>query len=173
MIKNYFFWALLIFFALQCLIEVFISRKNQRWIEQQGGIEFGKSHLKWVILLMIFFFLAIPIESFYFQTELVFYWPILFALFLFAQFLRYWSMWSLKRLWNVRIWVIPNGSRILDGPYRYLKHPNYLAVIIDLLVIPLMMKCYFTAFFSLIGYLIFLKTRIPAEEKALSLLHKS
>lgn len=172
MVKNYFFWGLLIFFALQCLVELFISRRNEKWIKENGGVEFGKTHFKWVVMLMIFFFIALPIENFYFQTKVVSYWPVLLILFIFAQCLRYSSMMSLGRFWNTRIWIIPNSIKISKGLYRYMKHPNYLAVIIDLVVLPLMIQCYITAFVSFIGYLFFLRIRIPSEENALSFLRE-
>jgi methyltransferase len=170
MVRNLPFWIFLFAVGLQRFSEIFISKRHARWMKEKGGVEFGRDHFKWVALLMALFFVFLPLESFFFQTRVVPYWWVLMILFLMAQALRYWAMASLGKFWNVRIWVIPGSKRIVKGPYRFIHHPNYAAVFIELLVIPLMIRCYLTAFVSVLGFLLFLRVRIPEEEKALSLL---
>jgi methyltransferase len=73
--------------------------------------------------------------------------------------------------WNTKILVRPNDIPVRGGPYKYLNHPNYLSVVIEIAVIPLIFSCYITAvIFSLLNLLL-LKRRIRIEEEALSTLN--
>lgn len=166
------FWIFVSLVILQRLSELLISKRNTTWIKTQGGREFGKEQMKWVVALMIFFFFALAVEAYFFQKTLSPLWKTLFLFFILAQALRYWTMLSLGKFWNVRIWIVPNFSRVTRGPYRYFSHPNYLAVLIELICLPLMVECWITALSTSLGFLFFLSKRIPAEEKALSLLKK-
>ncbi len=167
---NLLFWVFLFFVILQRLSEVLISRKNAAWMKKHGGREFGHDHFKWVVLLMIGFFLGLPAEVYFLNRHLVSYWPALFFIFLLAQILRHWAMWSLGKCWNVRIWVVPDMPRVKKGPYQFISHPNYVAVLIELITISCMVQAYFTCVLSVFGFLAFLRMRIPEEEKALHLL---
>jgi methyltransferase len=84
-----------------------------------------------------------------------------------AQALRWWAIATLGWRWNTRIIVVPGASPFTGGPYRFLRHPNYLAVILEMLAIPLVHGAWLTAlvFSSLNAAL--LAIRIPAEERAL------
>jgi methyltransferase len=84
-----------------------------------------------------------------------------------AQGLRYWAIGSLGDRWNVRIIVLPGEPPVTRGPYRWLRHPNYLAVITEMACVPLIHGAWLSAIgFSLVNALL-LSVRIPAEEKAL------
>lgn len=166
------YWILLLLVGLQRLTEIIISKRHAAWMRQHGGMECGRTHYPWVVLLMVGFFVAIPIEWYVRQTEITLFWPWLVGIFLLTQALRYWAMSTLGQQWNVRIWVIPGAQRIAKGPYRFLRHPNYLVVIIEFLVIPAIAQCYVTMGTAVLLYLWFLKTRIPAEERALALLKR-
>jgi methyltransferase len=90
------------------------------------------------------------------------------ALALAAQALRYWSVFSLGPYWNVRVIVVPGARPVSRGPYRYLRHPNYLAVIMEGFAIPLIHSAWMTAMgFSLLNAFL-LKRRIRCEEEALA-----
>jgi methyltransferase len=162
------FWTMLALVGIQRLSELAISARNAAWMRAHGGREFGSAHFKWVVLLTFFFFAGIPLERFYFKTSPPPFWPSLLVLFLLAQALRYWAMASLGRRWNVRIWVIPGEARIAKGPYRWIAHPNYVAVFVEFVTLPSLFGCYRTAFLSVAGFLLFLRTRIPAENRALN-----
>ena len=87
--------------------------------------------------------------------------------FLLTQLIRVWAITSLGRYWNTKIIVLPGAKMVNKGPYRFLKHPNYLVVTIEFIVIPLLFEAYFTAFFFSLLNGIILRIRIAAEEKAL------
>ena len=81
--------------------------------------------------------------------------------------MRIWCLTSLGKFWNTKIIVLPVLDVVIKGPYKFIRHPNYLIVTIELLVLPLLFSAYFTAIvFSLLNVWM-LSVRIPAEEKAL------
>jgi methyltransferase len=85
-----------------------------------------------------------------------------------AQLLRYWAITTLGPRWNTRILIIPGLAPVRHGPYRYLRHPNYVAVALELLAIPLIFNAWLTALIAtLLNAALLLLIRIPAEEKAL------
>ena len=70
--------------------------------------------------------------------------------------------------WNTKIIVLPGEKRVRKGPYRWLKHPNYLIVAIELFSLPLIFEAVFTSFLFVIGHVVLIYfIRIPLEEKAL------
>ena len=84
-----------------------------------------------------------------------------------AQALRYWSIASLKERWNTRIIVFPGLAPVSRGPYRFMRHPNYLAVIVEIACVPLIHRCWLTAAVFSIGNAALLRVRIRTEEAAM------
>jgi len=145
--------------------ELILAQRNARWMKQQGGYEIGRSHYPLFIVLHVFFLISLWIEA---QSPPD-WWFIPFGVFLLAQLLRFWVIRTLGKYWNTRIWVVPGQPIQKQGPYRYIRHPNYVVVIIELLTLPLVFQAYFTALWTTLlnAYLLF-KIRIPMEEEALS-----
>ena len=161
------FYILILFVILQRLSELFIARRNERWLRAQGAIEVGRSHYPYIVMMHVTFFVSLLIEVVMFNTTAAAWWWIPFTTFLLAQGLRYWSIASLGRRWNTRILILPNAPPIRTGPYRFLSHPNYVAVAIELLTLPLVFQAYFTAALFTVLNFILMTIRIPAESKAL------
>ena len=82
--------------------------------------------------------------------------------------LRYWAISSLGRRWNTRVVVLPGVPLVAAGPYRYLRHPNYVAVIVEIFALPLVHSAWLTAVVFTLLDLVVLRTRIAVEERALS-----
>lgn len=152
---------------IQRLCELLFAKSNEKWMKGQGAQEFGRGHYLVIVLMHSLFFVVLLFEKFIFEREISALWPFLLIVFVFAQFVRVWALASLGKYWNTKILVMPNVDAIRKGPYRYIKHPNYLVVSIELLVIPLLFGAYFTACLFTIMNVIVLSIRIPAEEKAL------
>ncbi|HLR10088.1 MAG TPA: isoprenylcysteine carboxylmethyltransferase family protein [Sporosarcina sp.] len=152
---------------LQRLIELWIAQKNERWILQQGGYEVGAKHYPFMLVLHSSFFLFLLLEILYIKRTLSAYWGILFICFLCVQLVRVWCLFSLGRFWNTKILVLPSAQRVSKGPYKFIRHPNYVIVTIELLVLPLLLNAYYTAIIFSILNLWMLSVRIPIEEKAL------
>src|SRR5699024_9972434 len=89
------------------------------------------------------------------------------GLFLIAQIVRVWCIYSLGRFWNTKIIVLPNVICIKKGPYKYLRHPNYVIVFVELFSIPLIFGAYVTSIMFPLLHLGLLAIRIPIEDRAL------
>ncbi len=161
------FWLFLLFVILQRLTELLIAKRNEKILKAQGAIEFDKNGYKAIAVMHVAFFISLISEKVFLQRTLNTYWIAFAVLFAGAQVLRYWAIKSLGVYWNTKILVLPNHQLINRGPYKHLRHPNYIAVVIEFAVIPLIFSCYLTAFvFSLIN-LILLRRRIKIEESAI------
>lgn len=162
---NAWLWGLYVWVLCQRLFELWLARRNRNWMKSQGGYEVGRDHYKWIISLHIGFLTALLIEGI--QSRPPSQWPWLLLVFILVQFLRLWVIASLGPYWNTRIWVVPGHQLVKKGPYRYLKHPNYLVVASELLLLPLLFGAYLTAvIFSLLNAWLLLFIRIPKEEAA-------
>lgn len=169
------FYVLFILIILQRLVELYIATHNERWMKARGGIEVGQSHYKWFIWLHTSFFIALFGEYQYKiidQAHEVFY-GLFFIGFLIAQLGRVWCIYSLGRFWNTKIIVLPKVSLIRKGPYKFVRHPNYIIVFIELLLLPLTFGLYVTAFIFPFLYLLLLTIRVPIEEDVLEQMSSS
>ncbi|PWK13377.1 isoprenylcysteine carboxyl methyltransferase family protein [Tumebacillus permanentifrigoris] len=160
-----------IVFALviaQRLLELLIARRNAHYLRAIGGYEVGGDHYRWIVLLHATFFLSLfgeVVERGRLDQP-----PYLlpFAVFLIAQALRIWILRSLGKFWNTRIFVLPGSEPVRRGPYRFLKHPNYTVVALELFTLPLAFGAPLTAvLFSLLNIAV-LRVRIRTEERALA-----
>lgn len=158
------------FVILQRIIELFIAKHNERWLLSRGAVEYGRDHYKYIVILHVAFLLSIIIEYFlhgrYYELNLISY--ILLAVFIILQFLRVWVLTSLGRYWCTRVYRIPGAPLIYSGIYRYFKHPNYMVVIGEILVLPLIFNLYFTCIIFTILNVVVLTYRVRVENKALS-----
>ncbi|MDA2918519.1 hypothetical protein MYX76_03315 [Desulfobacterota bacterium AH_259_B03_O07] len=115
----------------------------------------------------ISFFISLVSEKILLHRELNEYWIVFFFIFLLAQLLRYWSINTLGIFWNTKVLVLPKHELVCNGPYKYIRHPNYIAVISEIAVIPLIFSCYITAAVFSVLNLVLLIRRIQIEEGAL------
>lgn len=159
-------WSLAV---LQRICELEIAKKNAEWMKRQGGQEVGKEHYPLIVGIHFLFFVGILVEIFLYHATPPSWWLIPFIVFVWAQILRYWSICSLGRFWNTRIWVLPDAPIERKGPYRFMRHPNYIAVMIELLVFPLIFGAYLTCIIvTFVNTLVLVLLRIPMEEQALN-----
>lgn len=154
----------------QRLIELAVAERNRRWSLSHGAQEYGAGHYRLFFILHAGWLIGWIIESSK-AGRLSEFWPGWLALFICAQLLRYWCIACLGNCWNTRILVIPGLTTVKRGPYRWLKHPNYLAVAIELAAVPLVFGAIKTAVIATVGNAaLLLFIRIPEEERALKLL---
>jgi methyltransferase len=132
----------------------------------KGAYEVGASHYPLMIMLHVSFFISFLVEVMYFKSIFTPYYGLLLV-FLLLQLLRVWCLVSLGTFWNTKIIILPGSNVVVKGPYSYIRHPNYLVVCLEILVLPLMFQAYMTAISFTILNLIMLSVRIPIEEKAL------
>lgn len=163
-----YFYLIITFIICQRLVELYIARKNEKWMLARGGIEVGNEHYKLFILLHVTFFIILIYEVHNIVTaQSVAFNIYFFFLFVIAQIMRVWCIVSLGKFWNTKIIVLPKVVKIKKGPYKYMKHPNYLIVFVELFTIPAMFGAYITAILFPILHLLLLTIRIPAEDRAL------
>lgn len=163
-----FFYVLIGFVVLQRLLEVRYARSNEIAMRRQGAIEVGAGHYKWIVLLHILFFLSLVLEVWTMEWGFGSGWQVFLIIFAIAQILRVWALASLGRFWNTKILILPGAEKVKKGPYRWLPHPNYIVVALEIAALPLIFGAWRTALiFSILNALLLLLVRIPAEEKAL------
>ncbi len=154
---------------VQRICELILSKRNENHLISKGAVEYDKKGYKYIVLMHNLFFVSLVLEFIVLHRELSTFWEVLLIIFIFTQFLRYWAIFSFGKRWNTKILVLPNTKPIRSGLYKHLKHPNYMAVIIEIAVIPLLFSCYYTAIVFSILNLIVLQRRIRIEEEALNI----
>jgi methyltransferase len=153
--------------ATQRLLELVLSRRNERRVRARGAVERGRGHYPLMVALHALWIASTLVEGILRGPEVPALWPVPLALFLLAQALRYWAVFSLGESWNTRILVVPNAKLVRRGPYKYLDHPNYVVVVMEILAFPLIFGAWVTAlvFTGLNAALLYV--RIREENRAL------
>jgi methyltransferase len=161
-------WGFLAALALERGLELVVSSRNARRALARGGVEAGRGHYPAMVVFHAGFLLTCAAERLLWPVP----WPLPAALAalgaaLLAQALRWWAVAALRGRWTTRVVVVPGEPPVTDGPYRWVRHPNYLAVVVELLAAPLVLGAWRTALAFTLGNAILLAVRIPAEERAL------
>ena len=154
---------------VQRISELILAKKNEKYLKSNGAVEYDKKGYKYIVLMHNLFFISVITEFVFLGRQLNEYWQVLLIIFICTQVLRYWAIFTLGKRWNTKILVLPNTEPIRSGLYKHLKHPNYIAVIIEIVIIPLLFSCYYTAVVFSILNLIVLQRRIRIEEEALKI----
>lgn len=155
--------------ALERLVEVRLSNRNAAWSLARGGKEYGFSHYPYMVALHSGFLLACVLEVWFLERtfNLVLGVTMLLAA-LFCQLLRWWCITTLGQRWNTRVIIVPGLARVSGGPYRWFSHPNYVAVVLEGVVLPLVHGAWLTALvFTLLNAWL-LRVRIGIENRALN-----
>jgi methyltransferase len=155
-------FVILALVTLERLVELLIARRNTRSLLAQGAREHGAGHYPLIVALHALWLAALwwlaplrPIEPFW------------LALFLLIEFGRVWVLATLGERWTTRIIVLPDAPLIKQGPYRWTDHPNYLIVVAEIFVLPLVFGLWRTALvFTLLNAAV-LTVRIREENRAL------
>ncbi len=168
-ITKWLFTAIVGAVIVQRLFELRISKRNAEYILTQGGREHGDNLLGIVKVLQISWWIAMIAEVWYFDRPLI---PALavagFVAVMAGQVLRYFSMQALGWRWTLPIMTVPKSPLVDSGIYRYLRHPNWLGVILEIAGLPLIHNAYCTAIVFLIANGWLVSQRIQAEERALA-----
>jgi len=168
------FTILIVLVALERVAELVVSQRNLKWSAEQGGVEYGRSHYPFMVVLHIGLLAGALIEVSVWPTEMIAWlsW-LMFALVLASQALRWWCISTLGKRWNTRIVIVPGLPRVTGGPYRWLNHPNYVAVIIEGFALPMVGFAWVTAIVFTVLNIPLLAVRIREENAALATLPSS
>ncbi len=162
------YFALLAGLVMERLFELWLSKRNARRALARGGIELGRGQYQIMVVFHTLFIIACAVEATFrnpsFPESLSVRALIGEAA---AQALRYWSVATLGQSWNTRVIVIPNAPPVTRGPYRYIRHPNYAAVALEIACVPLIRGLMITAAVFSAANAILLAFRIRLEEHAL------
>ena len=115
-----------------------MSNRNAAWSFERGGWETGRGHYPFMVALHSGFLVAMLVEAWVLRPEVppTLAWTML-ALVVASQALRWWCIATLGRRWNTRVIVVPGLAPERGGPYRWLRHPNYVAVVLEGAALPL------------------------------------
>jgi methyltransferase len=165
-------WYTLLIVAVgfERLAELVVSARNARWSFDRGGVESGRGHFPPMVALHAGLLLACVLEVAVADRPLL-PWLALPALVLTlaSQALRWWCIGTLGPRWNTRVIVVPGLPLVASGPYRWIRHPNYVAVVVEGIALPLVHTAWVTALaFTVLNAVLLLRFRIPAEERALA-----
>jgi methyltransferase len=164
------FTALVAAVGLERLAEMVVSKRHAAWAFARGGVEAGRGHFPVMVALHTALLVGAVVEVVAVDRPFLpaLGWPML-ALVLLAQGLRWWCITTLGPQWNTRVIVVPGASLVAAGPYRLLRHPNYVAVVVEGLALPLVHTAWVTAVVFTVLNLVLLSVRIRVEEQALGL----
>jgi methyltransferase len=167
-ISEQLYLAFLLLVGGERLLELALSARNARHQLARGAREYGRGHYLPMVVFHGLFLFSCGAELLWFhpRTPLPFGLAML-VLVLSAQGLRYWAVLTLGNRWNTRIIVDTSAPPVIGGPYRFVRHPNYVAVCLEVLTLPLVHGCWRTALIFSVGNAVLLAVRIPREEKAL------
>jgi methyltransferase len=167
------FWYALLVGAVgvERLAEVVVAERNRSWSRRRGGTESGAAHYPVMVVLHLGLLAGCLLEVGLLHRPFVpaLGWPML-ALVVAAQALRWWCITTLGHQWNTRVIVVPGAPRIAAGPYRLIPHPNYVAVAVEGLALPLVHGAWLTALVFTVLNAALLRARIRVEADALAVL---
>jgi methyltransferase len=162
-------WVVLILVFAVMLAEARRASSNERTQRARGGVEPPDDVYKMMRVAYPAAFLAMIAEGFLRGGASA---PVVTAgviLFVAAKALKWWAILSLGPFWTFRVIVVPGASLVTRGPYRYLRHPNYVAVVGELIAAALMTGALVTGSLATIGFGLLMLKRIAVEERALGL----
>lgn len=161
-----FFWVLPVL-VLQRVGELGLCRRNRRILAARGGKESFPETYPVMVALHALFLLSLAWESHPWRVPLDLRTYACLAALVLVTGLRYWSIAALGEHWTTRIVTVPGGRVVRAGPYRFFRHPNYLVIVLEFLLLPLLLRAPCTLVAFSLANLLVLRQRIRLEEKAL------
>lgn len=162
------FLALIALVALLRLVELRISRRNQRGLLARGARLAPDPSFRWMILLHVGVLAGAAAEVCFLRRPFV---PVLAVtmgfLFLAANALRWWVIRTLGTRWSVEVINAGRLSPVTDGPYRFIRHPNYVAVFVEMFSLPLIHTAWLTAGIGTAAHFMVLRSRVRVEDSTL------
>jgi methyltransferase len=149
---------------VQRLLELLWAQRNTRRLLDEGAVEHAPEQYPYFVLLHASWLVAI-VFSVPSETPVNLFWLAVYGL---LQVGRAWVMASLGRFWTTRIITLPDAPLVARGPYRYLRHPNYLIVAGEIAVLPLVFELWLVAALFTAANALLLRQRIAAEDAALA-----
>lgn len=150
------------------LMELGISRRNQKNLEKQGVRKIAEPHFRWMVFTHGAVLACAALEVILLDRPLIPWLAIaMTALFVFSNALRWWVIRTLAGHWNVEVMASSRVGVVTSGPYRWIRHPNYVAVVIELFSLPMIHTAWITALAGTLADLEILRRRLRVEDGVL------
>jgi methyltransferase len=160
--------ALLLVVAALRLYELRLSRRHQAEMVARGASKIADPRFRWMVLLHTAVLLGSALEVVFLHRP---FYPLFaavcFAIFLAANVVRWWVIRTLGDHWNVQVMDSTGMGIVSSGPFRYVRHPNYAAVFLEMLALPLIHCAWITALAGSLAHVLVLSQRLTTEERVL------
>ncbi len=168
------FTVLVALVGLERVAELVVSVRNAAWSKERGGVESGQGHFPFMVVLHTGLLVGALVEAWVRRPDVpsVLAWSML-ALVVASQSLRWWCISTLGRRWNTRVIIVPGLPPVTGGPYRLMRHPNYVAVVVEGIALPLVHAAWITALVFTVLNAGLLAVRIRVEDRALATLPRT
>ncbi|CAN5781994.1 isoprenylcysteine carboxyl methyltransferase family protein [soil metagenome] len=163
-----YYYLLILAVAAERVVELVVSKRNAKVAFANGGKEFGRSHYPVMVAIHTALLVGCVVEVWALHRPFIPWlgWPML-AVAIAAQVLRWWCITTLGERWNTLVIVVPGAPLVRRGPYRWLHHPNYVAVVAEGIALPLVHSAWLTAICFTLANAWLLTVRIRVENEAL------
>lgn len=162
------YYLFIVLIGLERLVELAVSRRNANWSFARGGREFGQGHYPVMVAMHSALLLSCMAEVAFAHRPFIpaLGWPMV-AVVAASTVVRWWCAATLGKHWNPRLIIVPGAELVRSGPYRWIHHPNYTAVAVEVAALPLVYSAWLTAIVFTIANAAVLRVRITAENLAL------
>lgn len=164
-------WYLLLVLLVVAVrfVELGVAKRNLAWARERGGVETGAGHYPVMVALHTALLAGCLVEVFAADRPFLAWLGVpMLVLLAGAHALRWWCIRTLGPQWNTRVVRVPGQARVTAGPYRWLSHPNYVAVVVEGVALPLVHTAWVTALLFTVANLALLRVRLRVEEAALA-----
>ena len=157
--------ALLVAVGIGRVVELVISRRNHRRLAAQGAQAIPEPHFRWIVFLHVAVLIGAGAEVLLLHRPLI---PALaipmLILFVLSNVLRWWVIRVLADLWVVQIMDSSSIKVVSNGPFRWVRHPNYTGVVMEVFSLPMIHTAWITALAGTLGYILPLRRRLKLED---------
>lgn len=163
-----FFLTFIIFLILLRVMELIMSKRNAGWLVKNGAVEHGQKHYPFMVTMHTLFIVSLLVEHQLRFGGAADGGPVnMILLFGFIALLafKFWTLSTLGIYWTTKIYRIPNSEPVTTGPYRWVRHPNYIEVVLEILIAPLIFHLYFTLILFTVLNALMLWVRIREENR--------
>lgn len=163
-----YYYLFILAIGAERLVELVVARRNAAWSFAHGGKEFGRGHYPVIVAMHTLLLVACVVEVAVLHRPFVPWlgWPMIGVVVL-STAMRWWCASTLGKHWNPRLIVVPDAPLVQGGPYRWIHHPNYTAVVAEVAALPLVHSAWLTALVFSAANAAVLSVRIRAENTAL------
>jgi methyltransferase len=167
-LSVYLYLALLAAVGLLRLVELHVSWRHQQHMLAAGAVRVPEPHFKWMVAVHTVVLVGAAAEVVFLKRPFL---PLLaalmLALFIASNLMRFWVIRTLGDLWNVQVMDSTRIGVVTTGPFRFVRHPNYTGVMLEMISLPLIHTAWTTAIVTTLAYAFALSMRIRAEEGVL------